>query len=368
MAATAAARVSPRSRLAAVLFAALVAVSLVGGLVGGLFRAGVPLSVTPGALASHATLFHAALMLGGFLGTVIGIERAVALKHRAAFGAPLASGIAGVLLLAGQAAAAAVALVIAAVVFVAVNAAIVRRQNAAHTVLLLVAAVAWLAGNVLFAATDATQAAIIAWFLFIAATIAAERLELTRLAPRPAHAPRLLFAILGLAAAAAALAVFDETAGGVLFGATLVALALWFALYDIARRTIFTRGLSRYMAACLLGGYAWLAIAGVAWSATALGLPARDAALHALGLGFILSMVMGHAPVILPAVTGLRLDFTPALYVPLGLLHASLALRLAADGTRAVGAALNAVALVLFAVTMAVLVLRKRFARPIVAR
>jgi hypothetical protein len=30
----------------------------------------------------------------------------------------------------------------------------------------------------------------------------------------------------------------------------------------------------------------------------------RDAALHGLGLGFLFSMMLGHAPVILPAVAG----------------------------------------------------------------
>ena len=100
----------------------------------------------------------------------------------------------------------------------------------------------------------------------------------------------------------------------------------------------------------------------------ALGLPARDAAMHALGLGFIVSMVMGHAPVILPAVTGLRLDFAPALYAPLVLLHVSLALRLIADAPRPLGATLNAAALDFFALTMAALVLRKRTARQATAR
>jgi hypothetical protein len=40
------------------------------------------------------------------------------------------------------------------------------------------------------------------------------------------------------------------------------------------------------MAVCLLLGYAWLFVAGIAWTATSLGLPLRDAALHGLGLGF----------------------------------------------------------------------------------
>jgi hypothetical protein len=61
-------------------------------------------------------------------------------------------------------------------------------------------------------------------------------------------------------------------------------------------------------------------------------------------------MVMGHAPVILPAVARVKLLFGPWFYAPLALLHGSLVLRLfggaALHGT---GAALNAAALALFA-------------------
>ena len=87
---------------------------------------------------------------------------------------------------------------------------------------------------------------------------------------------------------------------------------------------VFAEGLARYMAVCLLGGYAWLAVGGIAWAATALGLPARDVALHALGLGFVVSMMMGHAPVILPAIARVKLLFGFFFYLPLAALHLSL--------------------------------------------
>ena len=102
-------------------------------------------------------------------------------------------------------------------------------------------------------------------------------------------------------------------------------------------------------------GYAWLAVAGAAWIATALGLPLRDVALHALGLGFIFSMMMGHAPVILPAVARVKLQFGGFFYVPLAALHASLAVRLlwgAADFAARAGATFNAAAIALFAATV----------------
>ena len=66
-----------------------VAVLLVTGVVGGLLRAGVAVpvpadSVWPG----RAVLAHAFLMICGFMGTVIGIERAVAVNDRFAYAAP----------------------------------------------------------------------------------------------------------------------------------------------------------------------------------------------------------------------------------------------------------------------------------------
>ena len=80
-----------------------VALSLLAGIAGGLLRVGVTLPSLPDATwPGQAALAHAALMICGFLGTVIGIERAVAVKLRAAFLAPLASGAGGALLLLGQ--------------------------------------------------------------------------------------------------------------------------------------------------------------------------------------------------------------------------------------------------------------------------
>ena len=336
----------------------LVAASFVAAVVGGLLRAGVawPAGLSDSAVVGQAALAHAALMMSGFLGTVIAIERAVALKLRWAFVAPWLSGTAGVFMLAGRIDVAAVLGVVAALVFVGVNIVIVKRQAAAHTVLLLVAALAWLAGNLSFAAGLGGGATFPWWFAFLVLTIAAERLEMTRLMRRHAAAGPALHAILLVLLAGAALSASEPAAGGIVYGAALVALAGWLLLFDIARRTLFAQGLSRYMALCLLGGYVWLGVAGVAWACTAAGLPTRDMALHALGLGFVVGMVMGHAPVILPAVARVKLQFGPWFYLPLALLHASLLIRLGGGwvdpGLRSSGAALNAVALVLFAATV----------------
>ncbi len=67
-------------------------------------------------------------------------------------------------------------------------------------------------------------------------------------------------------------------------------------------------------------------------------------------------MIMGHGPVILPAIARVKLQFGWFFYVPLAALHLSLALRLgwgAVDAAqRVTGATLNAASIALFAATV----------------
>jgi hypothetical protein len=349
-------RISPVGARAA--FMLVVAVLLIGGIVGGLLRAGVPVPV-PAASAwpGQAVLAHAFLMICGFLGTVIGIERAVAAKARAAFAAPIASAAAGVAALNGALPLAAWLSALAALAFVLVNVSMLMRQKAPHIGVLLAGAAAWFVGSLLFALGGAARgvAALPWWFSFLILTIAGERLEMTRLMRRRAGAAGLLYVVLGSLLLGAAMFSISPAAGAFVLGAALLALAAWLVCFDIARRTLASNGLSRYMAACLLAGYAWLGIAGAAWMATAAGHPLRDLALHALGLGFVFSMMLAHAPVILPALTRVKVHFGPWFYVPLVLLHGSLAIRmpgwLAPEFLRA-GAFGNAAAIAAFLFTL----------------
>jgi hypothetical protein len=149
-------------------------------------------------------------------------------------------------------------------------------------------------------------------------------------------------------------------------GLSLLGLVRWLMVHDVARRTIRARGLTRFMAGCLLAGYVWLAVAGAIW-VLAGGVtdgPAYDAVIHAVFLGFTMSMIMAHAPVILPAVLRCRLPYHPVMIAPPVLLHASLLLRLCVgdahglDLGRQVGGVLNVVALLGFAGITAVSALR----------
>ncbi len=210
-------------------------------------------------------------------------------------------GIAGLALMAG-----------AAAVFFAVNVAVMRRQASLETATLLAGAAAWLVGNLMM---FYGQAAVPWWIAFFVLTIAGERLELSRYLRRPPWVRRA-FAVLVFALVLSPLIPRA-------LGVVLVALAAWLLAFDLARVTIRQERLPRYVAACLLAGYVWLGLGGALIALAT----AYDAALHAIFVGFVLSMVFGHAPVILPAVLRVRFPYHPLLYLPLALLHASLALR-----------------------------------------
>jgi hypothetical protein len=138
----------------------------------------------------------------------------------------------------------------------------------------------------------------------------------------------------------------------------LLALTAWLVRHDVARRTINSSGLPRFAACCMLAGQAWLVVAGVIWllAGATVGGATYDAVVHAVFLGFTISMIMAHASSILPAVTRVPLPYRSAMYAPWLLLQLSLVLRLwggdalGSELARRIGGAGNAIALLLFLV------------------
>lgn len=310
-------------------------VALVAGLAGGLARLGAAVPAPAAGIA-----WHGALMASAFFGTLIALERAVAIGRLWAYAAPAASGTGGILLLAGSTTAGFWLFALAALVFALASAGIYLRQRALHTGVLALGALCLLAANAWLAIDQAVERALPLWIAFFALTIGGERLELSRLSPVPPAARKafgVLSAAVGLAAAAG---------WGAMLGAILVVVAAWLGRYDLAVRTVRARGITRYIALCLLSGYVWLALAG---ALLALG-AARDGALHAFFLGFVFAMVFGHAPVILPAVLRVALPYRPVFYAPLAALHAGVLLRFFAAEPAAL---VSAAAIALFIVCAA---------------
>jgi hypothetical protein len=335
-------------------------VGLVTATAAGLARLGWPFASAAGAWAG----VHAPLMLCGFFGVVISLERAVALGRRWAFAVPLAAGLGSAALLMGQLGTATMLYTAAGIGLLAASLAIVQRQRAVFTWTIALGAACWAIGNGLWAWRGDLHGAVPWWLGFLVLTIAGERLDLSRLMPRSRHAMAVFMAVVALVIAGLAASAVELGTG--LFGLGLVALALWLLQHDVARRTVRQHGLTRYIAVCLLAGHAWLLVAGAVFAAHATlspGQPAHDAALHALGLGFVFSMVLGHAPVIVPAVLRVTIPYRAVFYGPLALLHGSLLVRVAGDalGDPALVAwagAGNAMALGLFVATTATVAVR----------
>jgi hypothetical protein len=301
--------------------------------------------------AVAAAALHGPLMICGFFGVVIALERAVAIGRGWAFLGPMLAGLGGASAVLGAAATAAAFFVAGSLVLLAASADVWRRQRALFTFTLAVGAGCWSVGNALWLAGWAVYEIVPWWLAFLVLTIAGERLELSRYLPPSPMATRVFALLLGLIVAG--LLGVRSGWGPLLFASGLLALAVWLAKQDIARRTVRGRGLTRFIAVCLLSGYAWLALGSaliLAAQGLAPGTAPYDAALHGIALGFVFSMVIGHAPIIFPAVLRVSVPYHPTFYAPLALLHGSLALRIAGDLTGRVewvriGGALNAVAL-----------------------
>lgn len=340
--------------------------ALVAGLTGGLVRMGV---ATPAPTAGIA--WHGALMASAFFGTLISLERAVAIGRLWAYAAPAACGAGGVALLVGSPSAGFALLVFGAAVFALASVRVYLTQPALHTGVLALGAFGLVAANLALAFGAPLDAIVPSWIAFFALTIGAERLELSRLVRLP-HWARVVFALLTCALLIAALLALAFPEIQRAFGVLLILSAAWLARFDLATRTVRASGLTRYIAVCLLAGYAWLALAGLVLAASGGSAGPReswDAALHAFFLGFVFSMVFGHAPVILPAVLRVAFPYSAALYVPLVVLHATLFLRVAGDfasspGLRSLGGAGGAAAIALFILTAAALVLGKTLRKP----
>lgn len=334
-------------------FLALAILALLAALWAGLTRIGWRLP----ALAPSLALAHGPLMISGFLGTLITLERAVAMKQKWMYAAPLLAGLGGLLtFLVRSLTVGPLLLALASLGGVAILTEITRRETALYTVTMLLGMLAWLAGNLLWLFGWPIFQAVFFWQTFLILTIAGERLELSRVL-RPSPRQKLLFgAIVAVFLVGTILPLFDMQLGARTMGAALVLIALWSVRNDIAWRNLRHKlPLTRYIAWCLALGFVWLGVGGaltLAFGAQAAG-PRYDALLHAVFLGFVISMIFGHAPIIFPAVLGIPINFQPAFYIQLVLLHLSLALRVFADyanlhALRMWGGLLNEVAVLLF--------------------
>ena len=326
--------------------------SLLTALWGGTQRLGWELPVLTGSLA----LNHGPLMVGAFLGTVIGLERAVALDRLWGYLAPALTGLGGLVLISGEAPLMALVLMLSGSLLLAgVNLLFISRHFAWFHVVMGAGAIALVVGNLILARGEPVSAAVWWWMGFLLLTITGERMELGRLLLLTRSRQRLILLFVCTAAAGLVLSLLEPDSGMRVLGIGMVAIALWLGNFDIARRTVRQTGLTRFIAVNLLLGYAWLAFSGallIIFGAD-LGGFRYDAVLHAFFLGYVFSMIFGHAPVIFPAVLGRGMLYRPVLYLHVVLLHLFLVVRVGGDLAvqflpRQWGGVLNTLTLLIF--------------------
>lgn len=315
-------------------------------------------------LKSDPTLIlaHGPLMVSGFLGTLIGVERAVALRKRWGYFGPIFTALGAIGFILGfPKPVPHVLLLLGSMFMVLVFGSVLRKHLAFYTVLMGAGSVSWVVGNAIWLFEGLVSSAVPWWAGFLILTIAGERLELgriIRLSDRSRFAVNVAVSIFGVGLVIT-LIKFDW--GMRILGVGMLAIGFWLLRFDIARRTIRKDDLPKFIAVCMLSGYLWLIFAGALglfFGSLRSGLM-YDAWLHTIFLGFVFAMIFGHAPVIFPAVLGFPISFKPYFYIHWFLLQISLSFRVVGDllafiPARKWGGMFNGIAILVFLITIVI--------------
>ncbi len=334
--------------------APLIVISLLMGIFSGWYRLGFALPL--GSVIIH----HGAIMTGSFLGSVIILERIVAFKKPWLYLIPVVNGSSIVWYLLGWNTLAHCCLVAGSVGLVYVFYRINRIYADLAHLIMWGASACWLVGNIFLLSYKAYAYSIMWWIAFLMITIAAERLELNRFLPVSKAKKYMLVYLMALFVIACI--VPFHTAGRMMAGLSMMLIALWLLQYDMIWKAIKMPGIHRYSAVLLLMGYCWLWVSGLLFLFEKTGYVHYDALLHTFFIGFVFSMILAHAPIILPGVLGLsQRPYHPSLYVWGVLLQITLLVRvmggmLSMSQLKYFGGLANGIVILLFLVNLAVVV------------
>lgn len=305
-------------------FVFIAAVSLLMGLWSGLNRLGWDLNLP------KVGMHHGAIMVGGFLGTLISLEKILPLKRKALFLIPFLSGISLVFFIAHLSLVSWFCLLAASVGLSLVFSYYFFREKSLIYLLMLGGGISWFTGNFMLISEQLYPLAFPWWLAFALFVITSERLELMKFLPVNTRIKNvlvvlLMFYVLGI------LLSFHGT-GSFISGAALVGISIWLMRYDLIGISIKKTGLTKFVAVALLCGYVSMLLTGMFVFALDNQPMAYDAVVHVFFLGFVFSMIFAHGPVILPGVLGVSIKpYHEILYLWLALLHLSWLIRIMAD-------------------------------------
>lgn len=305
-------------------FLFIAACSLITGLWSGLSRLGWDLNLP------QSGMHHGAIMVGGFLGTLISLEKILPLKRKILFLIPSLSGISLIFFIAGFPLVAWLCLLAASLGLSLVFACYLRREKSIIYLLMLSGGICWLIGNFVLLSERLYPLAFPWWLGFALFVITSERLELMKFLPVSDRTKNMLIALLLLYVLGVLLS-FHGT-GSLISGAALVGISVWLMRFDLIGISIRKSGLTKFVAIALLCGYVSMLFTGIFVFALDNQPMAYDAVVHMFFLGFVSSMIFAHGPIILPGVLGVSIKpYHRILYLWLTLLHLSWLIRATAD-------------------------------------
>lgn len=198
---------------------------------------------------------HGPLMVTGFLGVLIPLERAVAIRQKWMFLAPLIAGIGWITLFFSQPIGA-LFLTVGSLGTLLILLVMVIRETRPHTIIMFLGTIAFVAANFLWVSGTPIFYISAWWIAFLVLTIGGERLELNRVIRIRAWQIILFSLLTILLLAGAVFASLYPAASARMVGASLVGFSIWFLLFDIARKNLRHKlPLTRYIGICLYSGY-----------------------------------------------------------------------------------------------------------------
>jgi hypothetical protein len=279
----------------------LIVLALVMGIAGGWVRVGYLGLVIP-----HAAANHGILMVGGFLGTLISLERAMVMKNRFWLLIPLLSGLSipASLLFPGWPAFGFGLLLTASLGLMVIMYLQSLRHPVVYQYVMTMGTVFWMAGNFMLIYSGFVPAAVPWWIGFILFTIVGERLELSKFLPTPKAAKNGLLLLLLLFFIG--IWIPFHSYGNWLMGTSAIMISFWLLHFDMAKIASKKADQFKYIGIGLRVGYVWLTLHGIILCFFEPHPLYYDLYIHTFFLGFTFSMIWSHAPIILPMVLNIR--------------------------------------------------------------
>jgi len=338
----------------------LVAVfNLIAGIWAGLIRLGWNLPLTP--IAVH----HGAIMVGGFLSTLIALEKVIPLKRRLPLLVPVISALSLLMAVPGYYPVGLYFLIAGSAGLFFIHAYYLHLHPRDLSIILMLAGAGCLiVGNAMLMKTQFYPASFPWWMGFLLFTITAERIELSKFLPVSVNAKYLLLSFPGLFLLG--LLIPFHGMGKYLSSLAMIGIAVWMLKHDVIRIGLKKQGLTRFSAIALLIANGWLIVNGILLMTMPDTAYSYDILVHSFFIGYTFAMIFAHGPIILPGILGITTKpFHSVLYGWLLLVQGSLLFRLIADSMlnpewRKWSGIFSGIGILLYFITLVVLVIRER--------